>query len=314
MVFKRVPENWSRTYGLVNQRRWVPNGGPKDSHYHFSYPPPKQIDLKSREENKQMQYGKAMQMQYGKAIPTGYDRPLEALVTPYWPHPYQNHTCKNSKITISSPYGRYARDLWYVILMTERLYDQIYAKVGSRWILMGFIGAQHWVRVGFWVETFDPSWVMRKSSSGHGAVKEVFFTEILSRSTFYLRRCVFIGQTYIRDCVDLLRKCLVEDIDVTLRWIPAHEGVPGNEAADRAAKHIALMGAQRQFVPEVTNGWIILTAAAKQRIQQSTKDTWEKLWDKQKAGKPTKKLVTQPSKRTLQYWTFLWKATSSILI
>ncbi|EED11580.1 hypothetical protein TSTA_008760, partial [Talaromyces stipitatus ATCC 10500] len=30
----------SRTYGLVNQRRWVPNGGPKDSRYHFSYPPP----------------------------------------------------------------------------------------------------------------------------------------------------------------------------------------------------------------------------------------------------------------------------------
>jgi hypothetical protein len=44
------------------------------------------------------------------------------------------------------------------------------------WVLLGFIGAQHWVRVGsgsekfnpdpgwvgFWVETLDPSWVMRK--------------------------------------------------------------------------------------------------------------------------------------------------------
>lgn len=48
-------------------------------------------------------------------------------------------------------------------------------QVGSYWVLLG---AQHWVRVGsglekfnpdpgwvgFWVETFDPSWVMRKSN------------------------------------------------------------------------------------------------------------------------------------------------------
>ncbi|EED18390.1 hypothetical protein TSTA_121330 [Talaromyces stipitatus ATCC 10500] len=95
-----------------------------------------------------------------------------------------------------------------------------------------------------------------------------------------------------------------------------HEGVPGNKAADRAAKRAALMGARRQIVPGdlLSEGWTILAAAAKRRIRQSTKDAWERRWDKQKAGKPTKKLVTQPSKRTLQYWTFLRKATSSILI
>ncbi|EED20829.1 hypothetical protein TSTA_040230 [Talaromyces stipitatus ATCC 10500] len=57
------------------------------------------------------------------------------------------------------------------------------------------------------------------------------------------------GQTYIQGCVDSLRKCTDENIDVTLRWIPGHEGVPRNKAADRAAKRTALIGARRQIVP-----------------------------------------------------------------
>ncbi|EED23624.1 hypothetical protein TSTA_070370 [Talaromyces stipitatus ATCC 10500] len=83
-----------------------------------------------------------------------------------------------------------------------------------------------------------------------------------------------------------------EYIDVTLRWIPGHEGIPRNEAADRAAKRAALIGARRQIVPGDIGNWTILAAAAKRRIRQSTKDAWEKQWDKQKAGKPTKKLTS----------------------
>ncbi|EED15077.1 hypothetical protein TSTA_045390 [Talaromyces stipitatus ATCC 10500] len=57
-----------------------------------------------------------------------------------------------------------------------------------------------------------------------------------------------------------------------------HEGVPRNEAADRAAKRAALMGARRQIVPGdlSSEGWTILAAAAKRRIRQSIKDAWER--------------------------------------
>jgi ribonuclease HI len=104
------------------------------------------------------------------------------------------------------------------------------------------------------------------------------------------------GQEYIRDCVHLLQECKDIGIDVTLRWIPGHEGAPGNEAADRAAKKVVVKGVRREIVPGDISHWVMLGAAAKRRIRQSAKDAWERSWDKQKSGKPTKKLVTRPSK------------------
>ncbi|EED14559.1 hypothetical protein TSTA_040390 [Talaromyces stipitatus ATCC 10500] len=122
------------------------------------------------------------------------------------------------------------------------------------------------------------------------------------------------GQVYIRDCVELLKECIEEGINVEIRWIPGHEGVPGNETADRAAKRAAFVGARHQVVPRDIKNWTMLAAAAKRRVCQSAKNAWERSWDKQKAGKPTKKLVTKPSWQTLAYWNYLRKATSSILI
>jgi hypothetical protein len=75
-----------------------------------------------------------------------------------------------------------------------------------------------------------------------------------------------------------------------------------------------LKGARREIVPGDIKNWIMLDAAAKRRIRQEAKNAWFKNWDKQKSGRPTKKLVPRPSRSILQYWSYLRKATSSILI
>ncbi|PKY04569.1 hypothetical protein P168DRAFT_235771, partial [Aspergillus campestris IBT 28561] len=39
-----------------------------------------------------------------------------------------------------------------------------------------------------------------------------------------------------------LQWCQAQDIRVTLRWIPTHEGISGNEEVDELAKQAALRG------------------------------------------------------------------------
>ncbi|KAJ5575967.1 reverse transcriptase [Penicillium sp. DV-2018c] len=54
--------------------------------------------------------------------------------------------------------------------------------------------------------------------------------------------------------------------------------------------------------------------AAKRRIRSEAKLEWEKLWAKETTSRPTKRLIEIPTKKTLEYWSGLRKATSSILI
>jgi ribonuclease HI len=50
------------------------------------------------------------------------------------------------------------------------------------------------------------------------------------------------GQYILRRVLLLLRKVTTLGIEVDFRWIPAHQGIPGNEAADQAAKQAAERG------------------------------------------------------------------------
>ncbi|KAJ5543315.1 zinc knuckle domain protein [Penicillium sp. DV-2018c] len=119
------------------------------------------------------------------------------------------------------------------------------------------------------------------------------------------------GQVYLSGCLDSIQQLADKGIWTELRWIPAHQGVIGNEIADHHAKDAA-EGPEGPHIP--LNRGIRLAAAAKKRIRNDAKLEWETLWAKETTSRPTKRLIEIPTKKTLEYWTGLRKATSSILI
>ncbi|BAE65488.1 unnamed protein product [Aspergillus oryzae RIB40] len=96
---------------------------------------------------------------------------------------------------------------------------------------------------------------------------------------------------------------------VQIHWIPAHIGVPGNEAADEAARE----GATREGTQQ-TGEAICLAAAAKRQIRRSIKDRWIREWKTEKTGPTTYRLVEVPNKKILDLYKNLSKSYASIII
>ncbi|KAJ5318355.1 zinc knuckle domain protein [Penicillium atrosanguineum] len=119
------------------------------------------------------------------------------------------------------------------------------------------------------------------------------------------------GQVYLAGCLELIRQLADKGIWTELRWIPAHQGVIGNEIVDQQAKEAA----QKPDGPlKPDNRYIYLAAAAKRRIRNEAKLEWERTWAKETTSRPTRRLIETPTKKTLEYWSGLRKATASILM
>ena len=118
------------------------------------------------------------------------------------------------------------------------------------------------------------------------------------------------GQVFLAGCLDLIRRLAGRGIRTELRWIPAHQGVIGNDIVDQHAKEAPQEpeGPQNPF-----NRYLRLAAAAKRRRSEA-KLEWETLWAKEMTSRPTRRLIEAPTKKTLEYWSGLRKATASILM
>jgi ribonuclease HI len=143
------------------------------------------------------------------------------------------------------------------------------------------------------------------------------------------------GQVYLEGCLRLLEWCN-DKIQVELRWVPAHEGIPGNEAADMYAKEAATTtetnihdtnanantNANTNDNTNVNtnvnhNRSIRLAAAASKSVKRESTIAWEKAWTKggsKRTARRTRRMIEVPSKSNLTYWKGLRKATTSVLI
>jgi len=112
-------------------------------------------------------------------------------------------------------------------------------------------------------------------------------------------------------------------MEIDLRWIPAHKGVPGNEAADRAAKEVAggaldpgriAPGENRnQDRERVATESTTLLTTAKRTISEALQDDWESIWARGKHGRYLHSLDVKPDKKTLKAHQNLPRALSSII-
>ncbi|GFF61803.1 probable RNA-directed DNA polymerase from transposon X-element [Aspergillus udagawae] len=104
--------------------------------------------------------------------------------------------------------------------------------------------------------------------------------------------------------------------DIQIRWIPAHVGVAGNEAADEAAKEAAARGEAEVELSsaEPEQPLIRLAAAAKRAVRQRIQQRWKKQWETEKGAKPTRRLIKAPHKKNLGLYKGLSKPHTSIII
>ena len=111
---------------------------------------------------------------------------------------------------------------------------------------------------------------------------------------------------------------------VAIRWIPAHQGIAGNELADKAAKEAT--GWRLQRVTRGRNVQVDTDATAprsgvvkqplsslKGRLKAHAYDQWERGWKRESRGRILFRIANEPSKEILKIHTRLTRPLSSVL-
>lgn len=105
------------------------------------------------------------------------------------------------------------------------------------------------------------------------------------------------GQVYLTGCLDLINWLAARRIGVEFHWIPAHQGILGNETVDQNAENAA----QEEICSQIDNNrYIRLAAAVKRRFREKATVAWENAWARETTGRPTKRLA----RMRIRCWAF----------
>ena len=127
------------------------------------------------------------------------------------------------------------------------------------------------------------------------------------------------GAYIVADIVQLIdRLQTIKRVEVEVRWVPAHTGIPGNEEADVAAKEAAGWRAQEptcagnRAAPPAR--LYPLRTTLKTWIKQEAQKEWEHSWTTETRGRACYRHTPKPSHKVLQLHEKRSKRHSSLLI
>jgi ribonuclease HI len=103
---------------------------------------------------------------------------------------------------------------------------------------------------------------------------------------------------------------------VTVRWIPAHVGIPGNEAADKAAKEATgwREDGHRRPPAETPPTLYTLRPTLAKWCKRQMEQSWATTWRQETRGRASYRYTPRPTKKVLQLHEGLSKRKSALLV
>ena len=117
------------------------------------------------------------------------------------------------------------------------------------------------------------------------------------------------GQSVLVKILQVWDDIRVQGSKVDFRWIPAHRGIPGSDAADAAAKRATSVPPDHAAHQDK----MTLLTTAKKRINTDIHQDWEYVWSHAKHGHSLRSLGRKPDKANLTLHRNLPRAISSII-
>ncbi|EDN02399.1 predicted protein [Histoplasma mississippiense (nom. inval.)] len=133
------------------------------------------------------------------------------------------------------------------------------------------------------------------------------------------------GQSILRRIMDTLERVNSQGLQVEFYWIPAHQGIEGNELADKLAKEATGCRQQRgrrgrmitvntEDTADTPDFLRHLISAAKSELHRQTQAQWERDWENESSGRATYALTPAPGPTVLRLHHSLHKALSSTIV